>query len=529
MIKQFHRCIRFLIVFGASCLTACGAFGGGQAFSVADINGLVRIEGVGRTMDFVVSSGLSGEKLPGARLSLADVGGLRLLYAEDPTGSHLPLATPLAGESTVRRVVLAPLPVQGFNIATASGDLDVGKLNSLGALSESALRDRLKAGKDTAVLIYLYNPQRPLALTGASLDAYGTPYDNVTVLKAGAEPTNAVLSLVIIGIGRDAYETWSNLAIDRYLAARIGSAPDTDVRDDLAFEWAYPVVSVYPSEDQVDLGEDDSVTFQIAWRSQNPDPPPPWTFFVSSDNEALTLSTDKFPLKPGDPPQDLTATVSRANLAPGDYTATLTIQPFSDTFGLIEQLIVKEITFTVIETPPTPTPGPQVKSMTVTPENPQSGDVLTIEADGFLPGERVTIELSGQDLHLTDSLPLADALGAITAQVDLATAPPGDYLLTVIGEESKVSGTKPITIAGRPPDAIVNSSELNVRLEPFPDSPVLEILVQGDELRVIAVNGDNSWMKVITPTGIQGWVQSRLCTVNIDLNSVPWDDDYPTP
>ncbi|MBN1427220.1 MAG: SH3 domain-containing protein [Anaerolineae bacterium] len=73
------------------------------------------------------------------------------------------------------------------------------------------------------------------------------------------------------------------------------------------------------------------------------------------------------------------------------------------------------------------------------------------------------------------------------------------------------------------------SDELNVRYQPLSDSPVVDILVRGDPLQVISVNGDDSWIEVVTPSGEHGWVLTKLVQLNIDLSTVPWNSAYPAP
>lgn len=529
----FVRClgISALLISICSVLAACDLLSGGAPSTVSgvtDVNGLVRIESPAGAMDFQVSSGLTEEKLPGVRISVAIEREMRFVYAEDPTGAHLPVAAPVAGESTIRRMVMPPKSLQGYNIATAAGELDWQALAPLETLTEAAVRSRLK-GSDVAVLLYLYNPARPLALTGAALDAYATPFDNVTVLRAGGEPPDAQLALVVVGMQREAYDAWSNLNIDRYLASRVGQAPDLDLRDDLAFRWAYPVFEIFPPDDTLDIGEGDSATLRIGWRSSNPDPPPPWSFFVSSDRPALSVSPENFSLGPDQPPQEVTLTVDRTELEAGDYSATITIQPFADPFGLIEQRVERVVTFTVAQKPPTPTPGPAPKTMTILPEQPRVGDMLEIAATGFTAGESVLVELTGAERSLRDALPLADALGSFSYQVDLTGFPTGTYDLRITGAESGITGAMTLTVDAPLPDATVASGELNVRYQPLADSPVLEILVQGDPVQIISVNGDNSWVEVVTASGTRGWVQTKLLQLNIDINTVPWNPGYPAP
>jgi len=523
--KHASRVITLLLAL--ILLTACSL--AAPSLVVADVNGLSRIDTGAGSIDFILSSGLTGERLPGARAGLAIVGGVKLLYAEDPTGAHLPLAAPIGGESNVRRIVLPPRSTQGYNIATASGQINLAALNKIGTLTEQEIRDRLATMGDRAVLLYLYNPQRPLALTGAALDVWATPFPNVIVIKAGGEPPDATLALVIVGIEQAVYGAWANINVDRYLAARVGQAPDLDTAGDLTFAWAYPVIQVDPPQPSLDAGRKDDVALTLTWRSSNPDPPPPWTLFITSDNPAVTPTPAKIVISPGDPAQTILLSIDRKGLAPGIYSATIFIQPFNETVGLIEQRVTRALTFEVVTLPPTPTSGPPVKSLVVEPDQPRTGDTLIITVTGFEAGERALVELNGPARRLSDALPQADASGQLVYRVDLADFPAGDYDLLVIGQQSAITGTAIVTISERPPDAVAASNELNVRFEPFAESPVLEVLVKGDTMRVIAVNGDASWLQVITINGTQGWVQTKLVTLAIDLSGVPWNSDYPAP
>jgi hypothetical protein len=508
-------------------LTACG--GSNIPAGVADVNGLTRVESPAGVMNFVIVSGLTETPLPGARISLINLSGTTLIYADDPTGLHLPLAAPLLGQSTVRRVMLPPHSVTGYNIASATGSINVDILEAQGTLTEADVRGRLQSGPDHAVLIYLYNPASPLALTSAALDVYATPFENVWVLRPGPEDRATETAMLIVGMERKAYETWSNLPVDRYLSARIGKAPDIDLRDDLAFRWSYPVLRVDPDNSTLEMGAQDTATLTLNWRQVSPDPPPPWSLTTGSDSPAVTIAPASLLISPQEPPQTLTVSIHRSGLAVGDYTANVFIQPFSEIFGMIDQRIEISVSFNVGESTPTPTQGPQVQSLTLDPTDPITGDVLKIEALGFAPGESVLTEFSGAKYHFADSVGLADARGLYKISLDLETVDAGDYSLRLRGSQSGVEGSATVTVAARPPDAVVLSNELNVRLEPRPDSPVLEVLVKGDPIDVIAVNGDNSWLEVITAAGTHGWVQTRLVTLNIDLANVPWNSGYPAP
>jgi len=521
----------------ALALTGCGLLGGSRApgdaqvaAAVSDTDGLARVESAAGIIDFQVSSGLTGERLAGARLRVAVWGDSRMLYAEDPARQHLPVAVPLDGTPSVRRLVLPPLTAIGYNITTASGALNIADLSPLGTLSEADLRARLNAGPDEAVLIYLYNPNSPLALTGASLEAFAAPFDNVTVLRAAGEPPDAALSMVVVGVSHTLFNTWEHREIDRYLATRIGKRPDTDLRGDLAFRWSYPVYQVFPDGDVLQLAEDGTAKVIVSWLSANPNPPPPWSIFLTSNTEeAVTIEPESALLGPDTPSAEFLITVNREALPPGAHSVELYIQPFSETFGLIQQSITRTLDFEVADRPPTPTPGPQVEALALSPDNPSEGDTLYVEATGFTPREAVLVEMTGANFNFRDALATANDEGAFNYLFDLTTVPAGTYTITLTGTASQVQGLANVTIAEKLADAIVDRPELNLRLGPGEDYPVVEVLVQGDELSVISVNWDDSWIEVRTKTGQTGWVVTALVDLNVSLQDIPWNSNFPAP
>lgn len=539
-----RKTLRYIpLIVAALALAACqmvlplilggGGMGRAQiASSVSDANGLARVESGAGVVDFQVTSGLSGERMAGVRLRVATFGGVRLLLAEDTQSDHLPVAAPLTGEATVRRLVMPPPSSSGYNITSATGTLDVRALELVDVLTEEQLRQRLEAGPDEAVLIYLYNPARPLALTGAPLEVYATPFENVTVLRAPAEPPNAALALVIVALRQEAYAAWSNRAVDRFLAARIGQLPDTDLGSDLAFRWAYPAYDIYPADEVIEAGEAEQVTITIGWRSENPDPPPPWSFFVSSSDGRITVEPESFSLGPDTPPVELTVRINREGLPLGQYTASLFIQPFSEAFGLIEERAERTLVYEVGVQLPTSTPAPSIQGLVLDPPQPRSGERLTITALGFAPNETVFFELIGAERSIRDSLPKADAAGVFTYEVDLSTVPAGEYTLRLTGAESRTVGEATVTIAAPIPDAVVASEELNLRAGPGYEYPVLEVLVRGDALKALTTNWNNEWMEVEAPSGRRGWVLVNLLTLNVNLADVPFHPQYgraPTP
>lgn len=73
------------------------------------------------------------------------------------------------------------------------------------------------------------------------------------------------------------------------------------------------------------------------------------------------------------------------------------------------------------------------------------------------------------------------------------------------------------TVAG---DAVVNTASLNVRAYPGTGAPIVASVPQGTPLEVIGRLSDNSWLQVITPDQIQGWVFAQLLQINVDLSAV---------
>jgi hypothetical protein len=496
------------------------------AVGVTDINGLARVESAAGVNDFQVTSGATGERQVGIRLRVAVFGRSRMLMAEDPAGQHLPVAVPLIGESTVRRLILPPTTTTGTNLTTVSGDFDLSAYTYVGTLTEEDIRQRLKSGPDEAVLLYLYNPARPLALTGAPLQAYATPFANVTILKAAAEPEDAQLALVVVSLEFAAYDGWSNRGIDRYLSGRIGQGADTDLRGDLAFHWSYPVFDIFPAGETLDLGTDDELLMRVNWRSENPDPPPPWRFFVTSDDEHLTVDPEAFALDPDTPPAEVTITINRADQPIGSYKATLFIQPFSDAFGMIEQGVTRVVSWEVAAAVPTATPAPGVEAISVVPESPRTGDRLQVTAAGFDPSENVLFEFIGVTDTIRDALAAADAEGSFQYVLDLARVDAGEYTLRLTGSNSGVVAEVQVVVATRIADAVVATDELNLRRAPTYDAPVEAVLLRGDDLTALTTNWDNTWMKVATTSGQQGWVVVEWLDLNVSLVDVPFDPEY---
>jgi len=77
-------------------------------------------------------------------------------------------------------------------------------------------------------------------------------------------------------------------------------------------------------------------------------------------------------------------------------------------------------------------------------------------------------------------------------------------------------------------DALIAGEVVNVREGPGTAFRQIAQLSGGAELQVLAVNPDNTWLRVSASDGAQGWVYAPLCTINISLADRPVED-VPTP
>jgi RNA polymerase subunit RPABC4/transcription elongation factor Spt4/preprotein translocase subunit SecG len=77
--------------------------------------------------------------------------------------------------------------------------------------------------------------------------------------------------------------------------------------------------------------------------------------------------------------------------------------------------------------------------------------------------------------------------------------------------------------------AIVQKAAVNVRLSPSTDSPVIDGLVQNDEVTVLGRSSDSAWLRVQTPKGNSGWVFAQLLSVDVPLSNLRIVTPAPTP
>ncbi|MCA9961822.1 MAG: SH3 domain-containing protein [Anaerolineales bacterium] len=72
--------------------------------------------------------------------------------------------------------------------------------------------------------------------------------------------------------------------------------------------------------------------------------------------------------------------------------------------------------------------------------------------------------------------------------------------------------------------AVVNTGALNVRSGPGVSYNVVTVIYQGQAVTLLGRNSNNSWVKVQTAGGQQGWVNALLLTTNTVISNLPIAD-----
>lgn len=74
-------------------------------------------------------------------------------------------------------------------------------------------------------------------------------------------------------------------------------------------------------------------------------------------------------------------------------------------------------------------------------------------------------------------------------------------------------------------NAVVTAWHLNVRSGPSAGFGVVGQLGRGEIITLIGRVFDNTWVQIVMPNGVQGWVNSRYITPNVLLTSLPITGD----
>ena len=88
--------------------------------------------------------------------------------------------------------------------------------------------------------------------------------------------------------------------------------------------------------------------------------------------------------------------------------------------------------------------------------------------------------------------------------------------------------TNPVPSVPAGATATVASQLLNVRQGPSVTNPVIAVLTQGQTVSLLARNAQTTWVQVITPNGVQGWVYAPLLQTSFTLNNLPVGQGLPT-
>ena len=71
------------------------------------------------------------------------------------------------------------------------------------------------------------------------------------------------------------------------------------------------------------------------------------------------------------------------------------------------------------------------------------------------------------------------------------------------------------------PTATINTGALNVRSGPDYTYARVTTLYQGQQVALLARYSQNQWVKIVTPSGIDGWVNSRYLLTSVPVSSLP--------
>jgi uncharacterized protein YgiM (DUF1202 family) len=79
-------------------------------------------------------------------------------------------------------------------------------------------------------------------------------------------------------------------------------------------------------------------------------------------------------------------------------------------------------------------------------------------------------------------------------------------------------------VSAQSPSATVNTGALNIRTGSSVNHPVITFVYHNTVLTLLARNADISWVKVMTTTGVQGWVNARYLLTGYALSNLPIEE-----
>jgi N-acetylmuramoyl-L-alanine amidase len=81
-------------------------------------------------------------------------------------------------------------------------------------------------------------------------------------------------------------------------------------------------------------------------------------------------------------------------------------------------------------------------------------------------------------------------------------------------------------ISAQAPSGTVNTGALNIRTGPGVNYDVTTFVYGNTALTLLARNADATWVKIMTMTGLQGWVNSRYILTTYPLATLPMDGSF---
>ena len=120
-------------------------------------------------------------------------------------------------------------------------------------------------------------------------------------------------------------------------------------------------------------------------------------------------------------------------------------------------------------------------------------------------------------------------LGAVqVAVVESEPTPTPTPEPTATPETSVEDDTTPPPATATDADAVVSGDVVNLREGPGTEFNIVSQLSVGTALDIQAVNPEQTWLRIVSAGGEQGWIFAQLCSVNVNLADQPVET-VPTP
>jgi serine protease len=211
---------------------------------------------------------------------------------------------------------------------------------------------------------------------------------------------------------------------------------------------------------------------------------------LSTTDDAAWLNVTKDPAA-GDLPFQCSVQVDRTGLAPGDYTAMITIVSDNNT---VEVPVTMQVA-----APPT--------LLTVSPKSLDFGTTLTsasvtVDKNGFDLITVNSVSVNRQWLDVVELIPGSGLVGNLPTtyrvQVDRTGLGPGDFAAVVTFESENNTVNIPVSMqVPAPPDTLLTVSSKRLDFDTTLTSADLTVDKNGPELITVSVSTDQPWLNVV--------------------------------